>query len=49
MRIHKTKYANRTNEELIALVEPCVDPNKSDPMLIELLERLKEAVDEAKS
>ncbi len=43
MRVHRTKYAYLTNKELVALVEKFDISNQYGPLMIEVLERVKEA------
>ena len=43
--VHKTKYANYTNEEFISLVEHFEASNHYGPLMIELLERFKRLYD----
>lgn len=43
MRVHKTKYASMTNRELVARAEQHTELLAYYPLVIEIIERLKEA------
>lgn len=42
MRIHKTKYAYLTNDELLNRAEQCVTLLSCYPLIAEIVERFKE-------